>query len=197
MAKIAVIAMCALLHCAMSFADPTAALLKENALALLDVRNDEMEVDITITSLRVWKQRPPRPDVSVSDVALRVWVNKRTKLIRAQVVYLASYRSQEAWSINSANYQTPEGPAAAETTRIDFKVSGCSQFSGCYYDEQVGFNVPWQVLRHYAEQYTPEKRQDWWRVRMRPRSAEEPIDIGIPLGEVAAVVERAEALSKN
>jgi hypothetical protein len=195
MAKIAVALACMLCF-GVANADPTQALLKENAIQLLDVQDDAMETDITITSYKVWQQRSTRPDLSVSDALLRVWINKRTKMITAQVVYLARYRAQDAWRLNVGNYESPNGPVAADAVRISLKVDSCDQYMGCYYTEQVGFSVPWPVVQFYAERYTPEKRQDWWKLRIKGQSSE-AIDIGIPLGELAAVVERATALSKN
>ena len=91
---------------------------------------------------------------------LRAFVDKRsgaaTYQLYVEIRYLGDRRAY-----NTINYFTPQGVRSSSLVRIARDKGPCPRSGDCQHTEDVGLNMPEDMLRQIAATYAPNTRNGW------------------------------------
>jgi len=125
------------------------------------VKDDPLDTEAEISTRNGFVEKRGLLGITPDDNFLRIYVDKKTGKATFQVYQFISYISDHWHFYNSVNYQTPSGPAAGSLISISRDVSNCDVNTGCFYSEDIAFDVDEGLLRAIAKTYSPGAINPW------------------------------------
>lgn len=122
---------------------------------------DVLDLSITISTQPVYRVK------YADDHFLRAIIYKDSGRTVFQVYRLMSY-STDTKAIDSATYETPDGPVEVEADTLRSEITACSSRGRCGHRDDVVFDVPEALLRRLSAGATG-GTTDSWRYKLAGR----------------------------
>jgi hypothetical protein len=152
------------------------------------VKDDELEVEATITTQRGFKKNFGIEWLGRNDCFLRAFVDKKTGVARYQLYAIIADRESDRDRYQLVNYETPAGPKTAELLRLG-RTKDCllrNLMGQCTYTEDVALPVDEALLTQLAARYAPGQRAAWY-FRFKAQSGVQYTD-GLAAAEIAGLL---------
>lgn len=170
-------------------------LTREHFMNTATLKDDALETVATITTYKGYQQRRGLLGIVSNDNFLRAFINKKTGTKTFQLYQVIQYQSNGWNFFQTVNYETPSGPESKPATIIDRNVDSCSQYVGCHYTEQVGFDLEEPFLRDLAAKYKADQ-PEVWRFKFKAKSGADYND-AISIAEVAGFVDMLDMYGRS
>jgi hypothetical protein len=121
------------------------------------------------------KYSGPEIDTGSGAVFIRAFHDHKSNIVAYQIYLADQYRSTQ-WRFYSDAYDS-DG-TRLETNVIDRKVFDCAKYTGCFYTEHIGINIP--------ESYLETKKNTGINIKVSGKAGEKIISI--PAGYVKAFI---------
>lgn len=158
--------------------------------AAADIKDDALETVASISTYTAGRPVTGLFQAVNEDVFLRALIDKKTGEATFQVYQIVYYGGDWRFYM-SANYEAPNGPKSVPADRISSEVVACSQY-GCSHREDVGFDVPEDILRWVAARATPQTEVgEPWRFKWKAKDGSELL-AQLPPAEVAGLLRAVE-----
>lgn len=162
-------------------------LTPENVAGKVTLKDDDLEADAVMTTEPVYREKKGLFGDVPDDVFMRAFIDKQTGQVSWQVYVVTTYIGSSWHFYEQANYQTSQGVQTVPLAVIDRQVSACDSLTGCFYVEQVGFDLSDELARALAKLYDPAGSLAIWRFRLKSQGGFDYTD-GIAAAEVAGLV---------
>jgi hypothetical protein len=173
---------------------PLLSLTMEHFRDTATLKDDALDTTATITTEPGLIDRGTFFRPASYDEFFRVLIDKRTGVRIFEVYEWITY-SGDGWRFyETANYQTPTGPASSPVIKIASNVVGCTATLGCTYTEHVAFTVDEGLLRQLAAGYAP-GHNDIWLYKFVAKNGTQFED-GFTAAEIAGVLAKADDYAK-
>lgn len=170
------------------------ALTPDHFRSTAKVSDDSLDTTATITTEAGFQDKRGLLGIVWNDNFLRAFVDKKTGTATFQVYQRIAYSGD--WRFyQQVNYETPDGPEAAEVTSIARDVIGCSAYGGCTHDEAFGFEVPETLLRRIATLYQPGAALGW-RFKYKAKAGDDWQDGMLP-AEIVGMLQVVDAYRRE
>ena len=163
------------------------ALTKDDFTSRITLKDDSLETEATLSTLKGWQHKEGLLSVVNSDQFFRAFVDKKTGATRFQAYHYVTYTAPRFARFFLVNFDAQGGPEQKELDVLGRIKTTCSRYAGCSRTEHVAFIVDEALLRAISAKYDP-SIPGLWRYRLKAKSGVER-DEGFSLAEVAAVVQ--------
>lgn len=156
----------------------------------VSIKDDELDTIATFSTEPSFRVTQGLLGQVPEDNFIRGFLDKRTRAKTFQVYTYLTYRDREWRFYRTANYEAPGGPRSVRVTKI-FSDVDCSnsRYTGCRYQEHVGFVVEESVLRQvasFADQ--AQGKIMGWRYKLKPKLGED-LQTGLSAAEVKGLLD--------
>ena len=149
-------------------------LTKDHFRSTASVKDDSLDTVATITTVDGFQEKQGPLRIVSDDHFLRAFIDKKTGRTRIQLYQSIYYRGSDWNFFETANFETLAEPQSTPVTVIsrDVDCTG-SEYLGCRYVEDVGFNVNEELLRTIAASYESIRHVAWWNFKFIAKSGTE------------------------
>ena len=124
----------------------------KNKITIDEVSSNQLAI---ISSKNAFPKAPEMTESEKDDNYVRAFVNKSNGEAAFQIVSVIHYEDDNWRFFDQASFLTRDGMNEDKLTLIERKVIECGVFSGCEYMENVGFEIPEELVKKGAERYDP------------------------------------------
>lgn len=162
-----------------------------SAHAAVDIRDDRLEPEITLSTEPVYKGRRGLVGYMLDDTFLKARIDRNSGQVRFEVHqwmrYLGNLRGYE-----QVNFLTPDGLKQKRLDESRYSSETCPQQESlieCVFTEHLAFSVDENLLRRLAGASAP---QDGWRFRFKASNGQDFNAVLMP-AEIAGLLKAVDA----